>query len=370
MTVRLDSILIISFVEKIGEGGGDIQMRNLKTFWQMNGILVNTSNIISVNSFTFLQIFKATLKSLTMKLNNLNEIEKYDIILAKSPYPPDLIMVYRLSKRYKKPRAVYFYHISPGLLFHPFRRGIFRVILNELYSIAALSIIRRTSIPIFLDNPKTNKNPNVITYPLPLALEKMAILKQSLSLVQKEFDMCYIGRIEKKKGVEDILQVTHILKEKFKVNTRTILVGKGKSRYVKKIKKMIVKYGLSKNIVVKGYVSESEKFEILRNSKIFIFLSYEEGWSLSVMEAASIGIPILAYELPAYYYLRENYFGVKPSSILECAEMIVRIMNNYEKAKETGEIAKKIVDKFSYKFISNQQLSFFGKIITDYYGSN
>ena len=90
------------------------------------------------------------------------------------------------------------------------------------------------------------------------------------------------------------------------MNFKIILAGKGKGKYINKINKMIERFKLSENITLSGYVSEDKKFELLRRSRIFLFLSYEEGWSISVMEAASVGTPIVAYSLPAYYYLRGN----------------------------------------------------------------
>jgi glycosyltransferase involved in cell wall biosynthesis len=49
-----------------------------------------------------------------------------------------------------------------------------------------------------------------------------------------------------------------------------------------------------------GRVEEARKYDILRSSECFIFPSYEEGWAIVITEAMAAGLPVIAYDLPAY----------------------------------------------------------------------
>ncbi len=160
----------------------------------------------------------------------------------------------------------------------------------------------------------------------------------------------------------------NILKKKYGIDVKAILVGPGNEKYVKKLNRKIKKYGLQGNITFTGFVKEEEKWRILSESKVFLFLSYEEGWAISVMEAAGIGLPIVAYDLPAYYYLKGNFFKVNPSDTKAAAEKIAYILNNYKDALVIGKKAKEMVDKFDQEFIAKQQLIFYKRIIEDYNG--
>jgi glycosyltransferase involved in cell wall biosynthesis len=49
-----------------------------------------------------------------------------------------------------------------------------------------------------------------------------------------------------------------------------------------------------------GYVSESEKFRLLKSSRVFLMPSRYESWGIVIGEALAIGLPVVAYELEAY----------------------------------------------------------------------
>lgn len=361
----VNNIGIIGF--KYGSsGGGNIHFKNLIPYWELLGVKVSIVEPIIGDEFTFLSVLKATIKTLFLKIDNFYDISKCDIILSVSPYPMDFILSFLLSYKYNKPLAVYVHHITPSILIHPYRRGLFRVFLNVFYISGLITIFSRFKIPIFLDNPRTLNKKLMTVFPdfdaIPKNLEEDILVPKPAHM---QYDICYIGRIEKHKGVEDIIRVADILVKKYFMAPKIILAGKGKEKYVAKIKKKIDKMGLSKYIQLKGYVTERDKFVLLINSKVFIFLSYEEGWSISVMEAASVGTPIVAYSLPAYYYLKGNYFSVPVGDVKACAEKLNQVINDYSLTKNIVAEAKECVDKFSYNFIAKQQLTFFKKILKD-----
>lgn len=367
MSPKLNNIVITGFTHQLGGGGGNIHFNNLIPFWESSGTKVTIFDPVKINKFNLNSILRSTLHSIFFKIDGLHEMNNCDIILSESPYPPDIILALRLSRKYMKPVAVYFHHVTPAISIFPFRRGILRVFLNVAYTSFILHFVKKFRIPIFLDNPNTLKHSRISVFPNLIALTNKDVNYAPIATrLNIDYDICYVGRIENHKGVEDIIQVAGILKNKYSMNLRVMLAGKGKYKYVARIKKMIDRFGLSENVVMSGYVSEDQKFELLKRSYIFLFLSYEEGWAISVMEAASVGTPIVAYSLPAYYYLRGNYFPVELGNIQLCAETVKRVIDNNASVIEKATKARECVDKFSYGFIAKQQLIFFKKIIKDY----
>ena len=364
----INNISIIGFKYN-SDSGGNIHFKNLIPCWESFGIEISVIKPIIGEKFSFLSVLKSTIKALFLKINNFNDISKCDIIISPSPYPMNFILAFRLSRKYKKPLTVYIHHIPPSILIHPYRRGFFRVLLNIFYISVLISFLNRFKIPIFLDNPKTLNKHGIKVFPdfdaIPDINSYLSTQKHNM-----HYDICYIGRIENHKGVEDIIRVAEILKKKYSMSPKIILAGKGKEKYVAKIKKMIDKLSLSDNIILKGYISEQDKFDLLLNSKVFLFLSYEEGWAISVMEAASVGIPIVAYALPAYYYLKGNYFSIPIGDIPVCAEILKRVVSDPALAKDIAIKAKQSVEIFSYDFIARQQLIFFKRIIKDFSDNN
>jgi glycosyltransferase involved in cell wall biosynthesis len=57
---------------------------------------------------------------------------------------------------------------------------------------------------------------------------------------------------------------------------------------------------LGDSVTFTGGVDDRRKNELLRQSKLGISLSYEEGWGLSICEYLAAGLPVVAYRLPVF----------------------------------------------------------------------
>ena len=202
MPLKLKKILIIGFTHTLGGGGGNIHFNNLIPFWQSAGIKVLFFNPVKATKFNLSSVIKATLQSVFVRIDDLYEMNNCDIIVSESPYPPDITLALRLSQRYKKPVTIYVHHIPPSFSIHPFKRGIFRVLLNGTYISVVLSFVKKFRIPIFLDNPNTLKKSNTWVFP-----NLSAVVTKNLDCMSPEtnqdmdYDICYIGRIEKLGGM-------------------------------------------------------------------------------------------------------------------------------------------------------------------------
>ena len=103
------------------------------------------------------------------------------------------------------------------------------------------------------------------------------------------FNILYLGRIEKTKGVYESIDAFHIL-QRTNSNISFILAGDGKEMDT------LREYVASKqiqNIQFKGFVSGAEKVECFRKAHIYIFPSHFEGMPTSVLEAMAFGLPVV-----------------------------------------------------------------------------
>jgi glycosyltransferase involved in cell wall biosynthesis len=114
----------------------------------------------------------------------------------------------------------------------------------------------------------------------------------------KDLTLIYLGRLAKDKGIEDVISVYYKIYQIYK-NAKLWVVGKEENvGYLQKIKEKVKNLNISQQIVFYDYVSEKEKFELLKKAWIFINPSMKEGWGLTVIEAASQGTPTVAYNVP------------------------------------------------------------------------
>ena len=114
------------------------------------------------------------------------------------------------------------------------------------------------------------------------------------------------------------------------------IIGDGPER--KKIEEKIKEEGLVKNITLVGRVPEGEKYELMKESKIFIFPSYQEGWGIVIAEAMACGLPVVAYDLPVYREVFDEYINtVEMGNYRQMAEKSVDIIENYQNYEKNAK---------------------------------
>ena len=118
---------------------------------------------------------------------------------------------------------------------------------------------------------------------------------ESVPPQQKFFDAAWTGRIHKQKGVDDLVEAVAFLAGRIK-DFRAIIIGNVKHV----LEPRFAALGVARNVEFSGYVSEEEKFRLLKASRVFLMPSRYESWGIVIAEALACGVPVVAYELEAY----------------------------------------------------------------------
>jgi len=64
---------------------------------------------------------------------------------------------------------------------------------------------------------------------------------------------------------------------------------------------LIKKLGLKNKIIFTDFVSEEEKFSLMKNAKAFLFLSKEEGFGRPIIEALSVYCPVIVSDIEIFH---------------------------------------------------------------------
>jgi glycosyltransferase involved in cell wall biosynthesis len=108
--------------------------------------------------------------------------------------------------------------------------------------------------------------------------------------IQNSKYLLFIGRLEERKNIVRIIAAFGILKEKYHIPHELVLAGKPGFGY----EKIHFKIQNSKfKIREVGYVSEEEKWNLLKNADVFMFPTLYEGFGLPVLEAQAAGVPVV-----------------------------------------------------------------------------
>lgn len=270
------------------------------------------------------------------------------IFITVDPFPPDLFAAFHLRKNRSRSTVVTMHHITPSPLFHPFRRGPVRSLISWSLSMFALISVKLQEISVFIDNfriaEKSGWKMGELVMEMPLSLRQFNVMEPR----DEKFQACYVGRLAKNKGIKDLILAWEIVARKIP-SAHLTLIGHGQLK--KTYMKLIEGKGLAENIYVSGYLSEEEKNIIISKCSLFPFASYEEGWSLSVMEAIDQGVLPILYDLPAYDYVCSSEVKVPPGNVSEFAERIIYYFEHSEVRKEATMKLQSCISNYSQDFV-------------------
>ena len=303
------------------------------------------SNNTAINTFLF------NYKLLKNELFRIiKDLPKNSIFISVDPFPQDVIAAYYIKHKLKRNVIITMHHITPSIFFHPFRRGVLRLFIAWSISIFALYIIKTQSIPVFLDNKRIAKetgwNLNNLLMEMPLSTESNIMPLKN----KNGFVACFIGRPTKNKGIIDlILSWMYVIKSI--PSAQLYIIGNDSGN--KKYHKLIDKFNLTGSIIITGFLDKNDKNEIMSRSKLFVFPSYEEGWSLAVMEAINSGLLPIIYNIPAYDYVCNSDIKVKPGDIKNFANKIIYFFQNEVKTNDLILQLQECNKKYSTEYVYN-----------------
>jgi glycosyltransferase involved in cell wall biosynthesis len=160
--------------------------------------------------------------------------------------------------------------------------------------------------------------------------------------------LLFIGRSEERKNVVRIVEAFEILKEKYQIPHQLVLAGKPGYGY-HNIEYRISNIEYRDEIVESGYVSEEEKWELLRSADVFVFPSLYEGFGIPVLEAQSVGVPVVTANTSSLPEVGgDGAVFVDPWSPESIAEGIWRVLSEARFRDGIIEKGSRNVQRFSW----------------------
>ncbi len=221
---------------------------------------------------------------------------------------------------------------------------------------AIRSIVKNSNYIIAVSQPTANS----LIYNYKVKREKVAIIPNGLSKIItpnfqefKKYDIAFVGRFASIKRIDDIIKATKILSDEG-ILLKVLLIGDGP--LAKNLKQMTTAFHLENLINFAGIVKGEEKLKLLSLSRFFVMPSEREGFSLSTLEAMSLGVvPIVAR--PKYeelfgigHYLKDGVNGLvyNVGNVLELANCIKKLYYDPDLTKRLSEAARKTALEFTW----------------------
>ena len=144
---------------------------------------------------------------------------------------------------------------------------------------------------------------------------------------EKSDDAVMIGA-RPNKGLFDIIPIWKRVCE-MRPNTTLVVMGgmSGESEVVDEVEKLNLPIKFFKP--VNGFLSGKDYYAKIKKSRILFAPSHEEGWGIAVCEAMALGLPVVAYDLPAYQKIYgDSYRAIECFDYEMFSRAIIEVLEN------------------------------------------
>ncbi|MEZ5165579.1 MAG: glycosyltransferase [Acidimicrobiales bacterium] len=108
--------------------------------------------------------------------------------------------------------------------------------------------------------------------------------------------LLFVGRVAPNKCQQDLVAVLAVLRERFGVDARLVLVGGVSSvGYVEAVRGLAGRLGVEEFVVFAGSVSDAELAGWFSVADVFVSVSEHEGFGVPLVEAMGFGVPVVAF---------------------------------------------------------------------------
>jgi L-malate glycosyltransferase len=308
------------------------QAFDLKEYEQLNGVEIHRVKVIGrskLHGASWLSLFTWPIMSL-IKGIQLCQKSKFDIINTHffAPTGPTGTV---LSKLFRIPNIVY---AHGGDVYDPDKMNTTPSGEGALSSLLRLSmkwqakfsagIVTQTSD---LQSKINKVLPNTKVDIIPLPFDRYTKLIPKKTFSSDGFSIVALGRVVERKGFQYLIKsLVHLPND----ITLTII---GDGKYMTFLQNLVSDLNLAKRVKFTGFISSErveDKFKILHDSDIFVMPSTYEAMGVVLLEAMSVGLPIITTNAGGQVDIVSNEingFIVDPANEEQLAEKILQMYN-------------------------------------------
>jgi len=169
--------------------------------------------------------------------------------------------------------------------------------------------------------------------------------------------LLYVGRFEKIKGIDNLLEAFKNLSIKYPNKLELMLVGYGPEE--SSIKRIIKKYNL--NVKMIPFVEPKELPLIYKNADIFILPSLREVWGFVINEAIAAGLPIIVSNKVGssldLVINGKNGYIFQGGDTLSLQSNLEKLISSPSIRLKMGKFSQKHILNFTYEVMLNSFLS-------------
>jgi glycogen(starch) synthase len=171
----------------------------------------------------------------------------------------------------------------------------------------------------------------IVTF-LPVYDRKQFSMFRPANIETRPFRIFFAGRIEKNKGVYDLVTIARYLNKSANNKFRFDICGDGSE--LKSLRERIEELGMTDTITCHGFCERSALSVLLQQAHVVIVpttTQFEEGFNMVCAEAILAGRPLITSAVcPALEYVKEAAIEVRPDDVKAYCQALLDLANDHE----------------------------------------
>ena len=172
------------------------------------------------------------------------------------------------------------------------------------------------------------------------------------SLHTEAYQVCFAGGFRASKGIFDLPFIWSGVLKKMPAAS-LVIAGAGTEAINFNLIQEFRKHNSLINVSFVGALDSMQMYEVLKSSKVFISTSYEEGWGISVFEALGAGLEVLAYQLPAFQFLKDQIKLIPIGDRSKYLEELLKMLEG--KTQKNSKSNRQFIEEYDWGAISRKE---------------
>jgi len=285
----------------------------------------------------------------------------YDIICATSHFLPEVLPAVIIRKRIPKAKLVVYLHHLEAEPWKARGRPLLGRMPAWMNAIVSLWLIKRHAHLVVTVTPTVREDliargiPGTKIRVFPNGIDMVSI--ESAVPAEERHEACYFGRVAPTKGIGDIIDIWDDVCRSHP-QARVAIIGGNGEGYLSSLKERIKSKNLETNVLPLGVAPEQKKYELIKACQFGISPSYEEGWGIAVCEVLGCGLPVVAYDLPAYeVFGNEAMIKVPVGDKKALLEAVLTLLSDENLRRQMGQKAREVARQFSWQEVAEGELT-------------
>ena len=239
------------------------------------------------------------------------------------------------------------------------KQTVKKMLKNADRVIAQSSDTRKNAISLY----EINRNIDII----PLGIKPNVFAKKSkkeLGLSENKKTFITVGRLVRRKNLEELLIIFSRIIKKF--DCELLIIGDGPES--ENLKQKINSLNLQNNVKLLGRVTEELKFQYLNASDVYVSTAIHEGFGIVFLEAMECGLPIICYNRGGQVdFLKNDYTGylIELGDADSFYDNLLCLLNHPEIKEKIKIYNKELVKKYYINNIAKQYLNIFNEVLSE-----